>query len=738
MFRTPAADALGCLSLFVPAVAAQDAAVSQAPAAPVVSTSRESMWWAPSDADWRKPCLIAWQRTWDDALELAKASARPILICVNMDGEPASEHYAGVRYRDPEKAALYAPYVTVVASVYRHTPRDHDEQGQRILCPRFGSVTCGEHIAIEPLLFDAYFEGQRVAPRHIMVEPEKPSAEVYDVYYALDTDTIFRSLREGIANRPPPPPESRTDRDFEQRAVSTDVADRMALEDAYRRGDAIARRRILDATAAHRDLDGTEILRLALFGFDVELARLARRALAESTAPSAVDLIAEVLRLPMDPAEREALVAALVRLGETSPRARTLAAVHRSLSANGGAIDVDAWNRALEQGGPPPREESYAVFARLEATSQAARAEPADPQLRLSQAESFLELALEGGAQEKFARLMVEDARDAATEAERLGAVGWRVHAALAVAAAELGDMDEARRRAQAAMADLPDDVRSSSSARVLSIFARARQRAIGRAVREKREWPQDWLTDVHHAYGLLARHPFGDDGACVDHYDFLRYLGAKGQAAGVLDAGLARFPASAVLHDRLRTRWLEERGIDGLEAGYLERLAATDVSSHERGFAGYASLVAAEFQRRQGRAADARAAYRRAMDHFEAARACDPAGADTSDHFIAIAWAGEARLSLEQGDLAGCLRELEASFARRAASAASLDGLNLSAADTARMLRARLAEEGEAELSKRLQAALESLDPSLLQLPAYERQGPRNPPPPAAPRRNG
>lgn len=737
MIRTLAASALGCLVMLVANVAAQDGVAGQG-SAPAVARSRESMWWAPSDEDWRKPCLIAWQRTWDDALALAKSSARPILICVNMDGEPASEHYAGVRYRDPQKAALYAPYVTVVASVYRHTPRDHDEQGQRILCPRFGSVTCGEHIAIEPLLFDAYFEGQRVAPRHIMVEPEKPSAEVYDVYYALDTDTIFRSLREGIANRPPPPRASRTDRDLEQRAISTDVADRMAMEDAYRRGDAIVRRRILETTASHRDLDGTEILRLALFGFDVELARLARRALAESNSPSAVDLIAEVLRLPMDPAEREALVAALVRLGETSPRARTLANVHRSLNAGGGAIDLEAWNRALAQHQPQPREESYAVFARLESTSQAARAQPADPRLRLSQAEAFLELALEGAAQPKFARLMVEDARDAAAEAERLGEVGWRVHAALAVAAAELGEMDEARRRAELAMTDLPADASSASSARVLSIFARMRQRAIGRAVREKRDWPQEWLTDVHHAYGLLARHPFGDDGACVDHYDFLRYLGAKGQAAGVLDAGLARFPASAVLHDRLRTQWLEERGIDGLEAGYLARLAAADVSSHERGFAGYASLVAAEFQRRQGRSDDARAAYRRAVAHFEAARIADPAGIDSSDHFIAMALAGEARLSLEQDDLAGCLSELEACFARRAASAASLDGLNLSPADTARMLRARLAERGDTELSKRLQTAMDSLDPSLLQLPAYERQGPRNAPPAAAPRRNG
>ncbi len=150
--------------------------------------------------------MITWQRTWDDTLKVAKQTGKPILICVHMDGEPASEHYASVRYRRPKAAELYAPYVTVIASVDRHTPRDHDDQGNRILCPRFGSVTCGEHIAIEPLLFEKFFDGKRVAPRHTMVEPEKNSAETYDIYYAWDTQTIFRSLREGIANCPLPPP----------------------------------------------------------------------------------------------------------------------------------------------------------------------------------------------------------------------------------------------------------------------------------------------------------------------------------------------------------------------------------------------------------------------------------------------------------------------------------------------------------------------------------------------------
>jgi hypothetical protein len=61
------------------------------------------MWPAPTAEDWGQPCLIAWQRTFADALAVSKQTKRPILICVNMDGEIASQHYAGIRYRAPDR-----------------------------------------------------------------------------------------------------------------------------------------------------------------------------------------------------------------------------------------------------------------------------------------------------------------------------------------------------------------------------------------------------------------------------------------------------------------------------------------------------------------------------------------------------------------------------------------------------------------------------------------------------------
>ena len=130
-------SALRRLAALIALFAAASVARAQLPP----GVTREQMWFAPTAEDWKKPVLITFQRTWDDAMALSQQQKRPILVCVNMDGEIASEHYAGVRYRQPDIAKLYEPYVCVIASVYRHNPRDYDEHGHRILCPRFGSVT---------------------------------------------------------------------------------------------------------------------------------------------------------------------------------------------------------------------------------------------------------------------------------------------------------------------------------------------------------------------------------------------------------------------------------------------------------------------------------------------------------------------------------------------------------------------------------------------------------------------
>jgi tetratricopeptide (TPR) repeat protein len=695
-------------------------------------SAREAMWYAPTEEDWKKPVLIRWQRTWEDALEVSQETGRPILICVNMDGEIASEHYAGIRYRQPEIAKIYEPYISVIASVYRHNPRDYDEQGRRIPCPRFGTVTCGEHIAIEPILHDQYFEGTRVAPRHIMIELDKK--EAYDVYYAFDTESVFRTVNDGVADRVFPPIKPPGDRPMLDRVVSRNSEDREAVERAYLEGNAAKRRQLMRAVVAAPKAKQAGLLRLAIFDLDLELNRLARQALAASNDPASVDLIALALRAPMPAEDREALVVALERIGVNNERARNLAVVHRGLGARSENVDVASWSSALGTAEPIAAYDQAAVERKLERGGASRKSQPADPAASLSIAEATLAMAIEPDTVTKLAgsvrrareytKLLFEDARRAGREAEALGARGWRVDSVLALTAYYLGDVEEARMRAAAAVNDLPKGDASWNTMAVLGIFAESRREDIDQAAREKREWPAHWVADVHSAYSVLAAHPLGTDDQVAMHHDFLRRFGAAGQAVQALDRGLARFPESALLHARLRARILEEKGVAGLEPAYERMIAGEDVAPNLVWFAGYASFVAAEFHRRGSAPDRARGAYTRSIAHFDRYVLARPEDRATGDHYAALSLAGRARLTMESGDDDGALEDLLASFTRRPQAAGVLDGLNLSPADTSRTLMSHLKVAEKAEQVARLQAALDKLDPDDLDLPDYEKPG--------------
>ena len=111
-------------------------------------------------------------------------------------------------------------------------------------------------------------------------------------------------------------------------------------------------------------------------------------------------------------------------------------------------------------------------------------------------------------------------------------------------------------------------------------------------------------------------------------------------------------------------------------------------------------------------------AAYEHAIELFEESIARNPESRASSDHYIAVALAGLARLSYERGEDERALRQLLASFERKPEAADSLDGLNLSAVATAQMLLARLEARQEEDLAATLRAGLDQLDPAQLELP--------------------
>ena len=762
-------SALACLAL------AQLPAQAQAP-----GISREQMWPAPTTADWARPCLIPWQRDFSDARELARKTGRPLLLCVNMDGEIASEHYAGVRYRDPAIAALYAPYVTVIASVYRHTPRDHEEDGTRIPCPRFGTVTCGEHIAIEPQLYEEYFEGQRVAPRHVAVELD--GTETYDIYYALDTQSVFNTIEERIAQDPPPAQRDRGDLTLLERLASTDSADREEVEAAFRSGDSLLRRRVLTRLAELPDLNPLALVRLALSSPEAAERELALDILARESSPEAVDLIALALRLGVS-AEREAqLITALERLALAVPRAgtlaRALAALGRDAPSTGNDFRPADWT-ALPQSTATVDELSARLAYRVDAQRLPADAPPsggapgtgtaetahagagghADHAGQLDLATAFLELALHPDTARRSAALMREDAMELASAARAGDAhLRWRADALLCLAYFSGGETEQARQLAIKTAQQIPAGAQDLGVARVLTLFVENRHERLNSALRRRRRapaaagqdrggapaadnWDASWLAEARGAFEVLVRLEADTEELTIAHHTLLYRLWATGEAARVLDQAIARYPGSWELHRRLRGRLLAEKSLDSLDGleGAYERLlsgspgdgvSAADLAGSSAPvlfwYAGYASLVAAEHHRRAAtgepdRAASAQGAYLRAMVHLEQSIASGGATEESAGHYIAMALAGRAKLALAAGDLLTSLEHLLAAFTRSPAAAGVLDGLNDSAVSTARMLLARLMEGDHTQAAAHLEAALAALPAEALTPPAFE-----------------
>lgn len=189
----------GTLSASVPsavAIASVSNAAVPASLSPAAAPSAPAVVVAPDDTQ------IHWQRSLEDALSISAAQKRPLLVAINVDGESGSDRIVTERYRDPRFVQWTRSFVCVVASVSRHNSRDFDERGRRIPCPRLGEVTCGEHVALEPILFDRYLGGERVSPRHAVVQTD--GTKSFDVFLLFDMADLDARLAACAKDAPPP------------------------------------------------------------------------------------------------------------------------------------------------------------------------------------------------------------------------------------------------------------------------------------------------------------------------------------------------------------------------------------------------------------------------------------------------------------------------------------------------------------------------------------------------------
>ncbi|HUR27660.1 MAG TPA: hypothetical protein VM509_05700, partial [Planctomycetota bacterium] len=144
---------------------------------------------------------IFWQRSLEDALAIAALEKRPLLIAMNMDGESASENIVRERYRDPKFVALTRRFVCLGASAFRHGERDHAYDGRRVLSPRLGEITSGEAMALEPILFEKYLGGERIAPRHALILVD--GSKRFDHFQLFDLRELDQALADAQATAPP-------------------------------------------------------------------------------------------------------------------------------------------------------------------------------------------------------------------------------------------------------------------------------------------------------------------------------------------------------------------------------------------------------------------------------------------------------------------------------------------------------------------------------------------------------
>ncbi len=631
----------------------------------------QEFWRAPSAERLATPCLMPWQRNLDDALAVQKRTGQALLLCVNMDGETACDSLASWRYRDPAFAEIAAGYVCVVVSPDDHQPRDYDDRGRRLVSPRLGRVTDREHIDLEPTLYRRYFNGRRVAPRHVGVDVD--GKILFDLYLINDPASLDAQLREHARAAAP----------IDWTAL--DVAELAQYRDASAREE--MERRMLDPDPAVRLSAAAHVGSMPEAGVlglrdqDGAVRDLAARSMAAAGGA-------------LDAQQRGRLVAASVGLSEETRalvRAGLMLAVEGDpfamaslnalapdsrISALGSAGD---WRAAaslstLTSSGPMGRDEALHGLERLDA--RIPEDGPTAPQ-SLLRAQALLRLA------EALAAIS-QDPRDAASEAAAAAVAGAasdpiRAQAIQAQAASLGGDFAGAVRAARAA---LPSLWAATSDPLYLSTL-RALQGGATQLVYAQLNSGQpvasSLVADAMLAGRTLLAHPAAEEADALALLDLAGAVRAVDLVPTLLLESLQRFPASPDLHQRFRAERLTSMGAGAMEAGYLA-LEAMDLPDGYgptlMWFRGLALLVAAEWEVAQGADAAAAVLYGSAIAAMEATVESEPAFADSAHHYAVLSHAGSATIAAASGDLAAAARHLEAAGTLRPSSLEQKDGL--------------------------------------------------------------
>jgi len=664
----------------------------------------------------RRAPLMPWQRNLDDALALVERTGKPLLICVNMDGESASEELAFGRYRDPAFVELASGFVPLIVSPDRRNPLDHDDQGRRIEDPRFGRIVTGEAIALDPVLYDRYFGERRVAPRHIGVSPE--GEILFDVYLVDDLTVIDDALRQHGSFDEAAQPLARTE---EELLASPDAGDRRVLEQRFLDGAERDRVRLAGLSLSRvRPTQHPEVLRMALRDASPEVRRQALWTVAQNVERTPSDLLARALNLAADePVETAALLAAVSRLEaptDAAGPAVRLARVFRTLHASSELVQANRWKTALRlaegSGIRPLTDEDFDLLTGLlEELDVEQREQGAGPELWLQVAAANMRLAQIQIARGRNPLYFLSDAATAAESALALAPDDARALGYLSWSSYLQADLDTAGAYAERALPGLLPLASTELAGRVLDVFAQTRVRDLYGALGEGRAWPAAWVPDIRAAFESLLLHPIAEERHSRAYLDFLGTSEAYALQEEWVRKALEERPDSSSLHAYLRNQVLRDEGAAELARVYDEEIvpqASADSRAAALWYAGVARLVSAEHQHRTGDRESALESYRTANEILARSSEERQEFTDSANHYRCLALAGASRVYREEGRFAEAVASLVEGIQARPASSQSSDGLGETPLQLARELGIRLERAEEAELARVLARCLE------------------------------
>jgi len=676
--------------------------------------------WGVSAEARRRPPLMPWQRSIEDALALSAATGKPLLLCCNMDGESASENLAWDRYRDPQFRALVDGFIPLLASPDRRELRDRDDRGRRLPDRRFGRLLNSEHIDIEPLLYELYFRGSRIAPRHVGVSPE--GEILFDVYMLNDLTILDEKLREfGNHDVALPDPATLSEQEL---LASHDAAARELLEARFAEGDERTRARLTGlALSEVRDVQHPELLRMAFRDPSAAVRRQALWNFFQHAQLGPLDQLPMALALcSEEPELRATLILALRRCvddAENTRRGEDAAfylRVFSGLYRSSAHVDVERWRLALAQAPPilelpPQASELDDTVELLEDVDAALAKAPGDLDLMVRQVAVRMHLArvqLAAGNNPTFFLLDVVEGceRALAIDPEEGHALGYHAWASYM-----LSDMEKAGEMAAAALPHLVRNASDSLAAEVLNVLATVRAQALYQAISAGVSWDEELIPDALAAYEALLLHPKGVEAHWISYLELLGTLRAHGLQLQVVRRALEHFPLHGDLHSWLRFLALQDGGARTLEAAYEEDFLATARSQEGPTldwYHGLATLVAAERDVANRDPDAALEAYARCQARFRRALEAAPDLAGSAQHYQALAHAGTARILAQSGAVLEAVEAIVMASQIAPGSFQLADGLGKTPATSAGEVLASLRAAGLTERADALAAELE------------------------------